>query len=142
MAEDRHVVAVEESPADAEEHHGPDGGGEVPGVTQPQQRRHKQERPDGAGVNAPAWRGAHPRIGHGATRQHASQRPKLDVAGRGESGRTFFEFESVGEKCWQPVFRDPTRDGWQGEIDHQEAERRLHPQRAQGVTEGHRGFLQ
>jgi hypothetical protein len=87
-AEDRHVIAVEKAPAEAEEHQERHRDEQRPvcGVAHAEHGRHDQRHADGADIDARPQVLPHPAVGEPAAHDGADDRGNLPVQGGGYAG--------------------------------------------------------
>lgn len=122
LAEDGHVIAVEEAPADAEEDQEGDGEGDGAGVAEAEEGGEEEGHAEGAGVDASAWGAAHPAVGEDAAEDGTGDGGELDIEDGDFSGFSLGEVELVFEDDGHPVFDDPAGDGGEGEVEDEEDE--------------------
>jgi len=125
LSKNGHVVAIEDTPAEAEQDEESDRDRQGAGVAHAENGRHDQAHADSTDEDAPARVTLHPAVGPPAAAHRADNRGGLPVERRGNAGLTLIDVELLLENGRHPVAHDPPRQRREREIEHEEDERQI-----------------
>jgi hypothetical protein len=125
LREDRHVVAVEEAPAQAEEHEEGDGQREralADDDADAEQRRDDEAHAEGADLLPAPRRTTHPAVRQPAAAQRAQDGGALPPHHGADAGQALGQPEVLLEDARHPVAHDPAGQRGEGEVQQQQPE--------------------
>ncbi len=122
LAKDGHVVAIEESPANPENHQAEDGKLQGSRVTHAEERWKKEGHPQGARKDSPASGSLHPAVRNEPSSKTAREGRELDKKDCADSGLALSELKLFAENFRHPISNNPTGDGGQRKIQHEQEE--------------------
>ncbi len=122
LAKDGHVVAIKESPANPENHQAEDGKLQGSRVTHAEERRKKERHPQGAREDSPASASLHPSVRNEPSSKTAGEGRELDKKDRADAGLALSELKLFSEDFRHPISDNPTGDGGQRKIQHEQEE--------------------